>query len=140
MTVAEGTLSQQIDRIPNGDDGLRALREVHYWVALLSVLFARYRLAREKRQLGVRAMGRAIERARAAQAPSDAESFYSSVAEVIWWIAMLDETLWNTERDGMGSTGAPEDRFPGVLLLGIRYAGNRQVHDADVTGMQGNPY
>lgn len=91
-------------------------------------------MAKEKRELGLLALGSAIDRAREAQSDADTITFFASVAEAMWWVTMLDETLWQT--DSYESNRASDT---GDLLLGIRYARNRQVHDAKVTGMQGNP-
>jgi hypothetical protein len=96
-------------------------------------------LAREKRQLGLTAMYSSIERVRVAQADVDDEAFYASVAEAVWWLATLDESLWGTEIGGRNYESVRESCREGVLLLGVRYARNRQVHDVEVTAMQGNP-
>jgi hypothetical protein len=93
----------------------------------------------EKQQLGVHAMRSAIERARAAQDSADEKSFYASVAESVWWMTMLDETLWKTVFDGSDYQSVRDSCPGGLLLLGLRYARNRQVHDVEVTAMQGNP-
>ena len=96
-------------------------------------------MAQEKRQLGLAAMKWAIERSHSAQESGDEESFFASVAESAWWITMLDETLWKTT-DERGPYQDFRDSSPdGSLLGGLRYARNRQVHDVEVTGMQGNP-
>lgn len=66
-------------------------------------------------------------------------SFFASVAEAVWWLTMLDEPLWGTHIAGEGYEWARDSSPHGSLLVGIRYARNRQVHDTRVTGMQGNP-
>ena len=96
-------------------------------------------MAREKRQLGLQALELAIRRAHEAQAKGDEISFFAPVAEAVWWLTMLDETLWGTEHDDASYKSVRCSSRGGVLLLGLRYARNRQVHDTQVTGMQGNP-
>jgi hypothetical protein len=96
-------------------------------------------VAREKRQLGLRALDLALDRTREAQATEDEAVFYACVAEVVWWLAMLDETLWSTQRHGLPYESVRSSDPGGSVLLGIRYARNRQVHDTEVTAMQGNP-
>jgi hypothetical protein len=96
-------------------------------------------VAREKRQLGLQALDRALDRTRGTQDNEDEDAFYASVAEVVWWLSMLDETLWSTHSDGVPYESARSADTGGTFLLGIRYARNRQVHDTEVTAMQGNP-
>lgn len=96
-------------------------------------------MAEEKRQLGVEAMLQAIGRTRDAQSFGNKESFYASAAESLWWLTMLDETLWSSTYDDGDYVTVRECSDEGRHLLGMRYARNRQVHDVDVTGMQGNP-
>jgi hypothetical protein len=96
-------------------------------------------VAREKRLLGLQALDWALDRARDAQDNDDNDVFYMSVAEVVWWLTMLDETLWSTHNDGVPYESARSSDAGGIFLLGIRYARNRQVHDTGVTAMQGNP-
>lgn len=96
-------------------------------------------MAREKRQLGLQALDWALDRARDAQDNGDEDVFYASVAEVVWWLTMLDETLWSSNNDGTSYESARSSDAGGSFLLGIRYARNRQVHDTEVTAMQGNP-
>jgi len=96
-------------------------------------------MAREKRELGLQALERALDRAGEAQSNGHEDVFYASVAEVVWWLTMLDEALWSTHNDGATYQSARSSDPGGTFLLGIRYARNRQVHDAEVTAMQGNP-
>lgn len=96
-------------------------------------------MAREKRVLALAAMNSSIERVDMAQVKADEEVFYASVAEAVWWLATLDESLWRTKIGGCDYESARESCCEGRLLLGIRYARNRQVHDVEVTAMQGNP-
>lgn len=96
-------------------------------------------MAREKRELGLLAVESAISRAREAQSGADEISFFASVAEAVWWLTMLDETLWKEKYDGVSYESIRYSSPEGVLLIGLRYARNRQVHDTKVTGMQGNP-
>jgi len=96
-------------------------------------------MAREKRELGLLALDSAILRSEDAQLGADEISFFASVAEAMWWLTMLDEALWPTHLANVSYKSA-RDSSPGArLLLGLRYARNRQVHDTQVTGMQGNP-
>ena len=96
-------------------------------------------MAREKRQLGLQALDWALDRTRDAQSNEDEDVFYAYVAEVVWWLTMLDETLWSAHNDGVPYESARSSDAGGSFLLGIRYARNRQVHDTEVTAMQGNP-
>lgn len=96
-------------------------------------------MAREKRELGLLALDSAIHRAQKAQSRSDEVSFFASVAEAMWWMTMLDEALWSTHNSEDGYESARSSCHEGMQLLGLRYARNRQVHDTEVTGMQGNP-
>ncbi len=89
--------------------------------------------------LGLQALELAIRRAHEAQARGDEISFFAPVAEAVWWLTMLDETLWGTAYDDASYESVRCSSRGGVLLLGLRYARNRQVHDTQVTGMQGNP-
>ncbi|MEX2652890.1 MAG: hypothetical protein WD473_10675 [Acidimicrobiia bacterium] len=96
-------------------------------------------MAREKRQLGLRALECALDRTRDAQTREEETAFYASVAEVVWWLTMLDEALWATKRNGEQYASVRSSDEGGSILLGVRYARNRQVHDTEVTAMQGNP-
>lgn len=96
-------------------------------------------MAREKRELGLLALDSAILRAEEAQLGADEISFFASVAEAMWWLTMLDESLWRTAQGDASYESARDSSHGGALLLGLRYARNRQVHDTQLTGMQGNP-
>jgi hypothetical protein len=84
-------------------------------------------------------MWRAIDRAFMAEDDADEEAFYAAVSEVVWWITMIDETLWGWKSDGVRYEEARGKSDDGLLVLGLRYARNRQTHDVAVTAMQGNP-
>lgn len=96
-------------------------------------------MAREKRELGLFALESAVRRAQKAQSRADEVSFFASLAEAMWWMTMLDEALWGTHNSEVGYESARSSCHEGMHLLGLRYARNRQVHDTEVAGMQGNP-
>ena len=95
-------------------------------------------MAREKQQLGLRALDSAMRRAQQSQSGADEISFFGFIAEAMWWLTMLDEALWKTYIGGVTYESARASHV-GDLLTGLRYARNRQVHDTRVTGMHGNP-
>ena len=96
-------------------------------------------MAQAKMQLGLQGMKWAIDRSRSAERTGNELLFFASVAESLWWLTMLDESLWKTVDERGPYPQYRDSNSEGSLLLGLRYARNRQVHDAEVTGMQGNP-
>ena len=96
-------------------------------------------MAREKMQLGLQGVNWAIDRSRDAERTGEELLFFASVAESLWWLTMLDESLWKTASVHRPYPAYRDSHEKGSVILGLRYARNRQVHDAEVTGMQGNP-
>lgn len=89
--------------------------------------------------MGLDSLGSAFERAERAHAEDLENGFYAAVAESVWWATAVDEAMWKLDVLGDSYVNVREDSDDGKLLPGIRYARNRQVHDLEVTGMQGNP-
>ncbi|GBE22310.1 MAG TPA: hypothetical protein ENH00_04695 [Actinobacteria bacterium] len=96
-------------------------------------------MAEDKRQLTVQAVHWAIDRAEAAQGRSDQTGFHVAVGEALHWITVLDQALFKSKEWGDAYAAERESDDQGAVILGLRYARNRQVHDTDLTGMQGNP-
>lgn len=93
------------------------------------------KVARENRVLGITALNEAIARVEGALTSADGQAFFASVAESLFWIALVDETLWEIP----GYEDARSKTADGHVIQALRYTRNRQVHDWQITGLQGNP-
>lgn len=95
-------------------------------------------MAKEKQELARKGIFDAIERTRAAAQMENPLSFFTGVAESLWWITTLDEALRTTHAAEDYETRRDSDPV-GRVIPGLRYARDRLVHDAFATGMQSNP-